>query len=156
MVQWLSTRGRGHKNRRHRWQVTIAEIKRQSRSQRRNDRRSVITSQKYLFHAGEIKYGKNGFLISTLMHVDKEVKLWAFFDVYGNAQRIKILGSSWSLGLGLGLAFAAIKECFSIEISTLTCLTSPADREWRVLTERRSTRSRRISPVDSLKWLTFN
>lgn len=37
-------------------------------------------------------YGKNGHNIATLMHVDKTLPLWAFFDVYGNTQKVKCLG----------------------------------------------------------------
>ena len=41
---------------------------------------------------GEVRYGKNGHHIVTLMHVDKTLPLWAFFDVYGSTQKIKSLG----------------------------------------------------------------
>lgn len=42
--------------------------------------------------AGEIRYGRNGVPVSTLMHVDTTLPMWAFFDIYGNTQKIKILG----------------------------------------------------------------
>lgn len=41
---------------------------------------------------GEIRYGRNGVPVSTLMHVDTTLPMWAFFDIYGNTQKIKILG----------------------------------------------------------------
>ncbi|XP_013420757.1 protein neuralized isoform X2 [Lingula anatina] len=41
---------------------------------------------------GEVYYGRNGRHIAVLMHVDKTLPLWAFFDVYGNTQKIKMLG----------------------------------------------------------------
>lgn len=44
------------------------------------------------FLSGEIRYGKNGHTIATLMFVDKTLPLWAFFDVYGSTQKIKSLG----------------------------------------------------------------
>ena len=47
---------------------------------------------KKLIIAGEIRYGKNGHTIATLMFVDKTLPLWAFFDVYGSTQKIKSLG----------------------------------------------------------------
>ena len=46
----------------------------------------------YKFFVGEIRYGKNGHTIATLMYVDKTLPLWAFFDVYGSTQKIKSLG----------------------------------------------------------------
>ena len=42
--------------------------------------------------AGEVKYGRNGHNIATLMHVDKTLPMWAFLDVYGTTQKIKCLG----------------------------------------------------------------
>lgn len=48
---------------------------------------------------GEVLYSRNNGKISVLMHVDRTLPLWAFFDVYGNVQKIKIIGKSacrWS------------------------------------------------------------
>ena len=49
---------------------------------------------KYLVYliSGEVRYGKNGHTIATLMHVDKTLPMWAFFDVYGSTQKIRCLG----------------------------------------------------------------
>lgn len=44
--------------------------------------------------AGEVRYSRNNHKIATLMHVDRTLPLWAFFDVYGNVQKIKLLGRS--------------------------------------------------------------
>ena len=55
-----------------------------------NERR--FSQLKKLIIAGEIRYGKNGHTIATLMFVDKTLPLWAFFDVYGSTQKIKSLG----------------------------------------------------------------
>lgn len=44
--------------------------------------------------AGEVQMSKNGNPPSTLMHVDQSLTLWAFLDVYGSTQKIRILGSS--------------------------------------------------------------
>ena len=44
---------------------------------------------------GEVKYGRNSHNIATLMHVDKTLPMWAFFDIYGSTQKIKCLGESW-------------------------------------------------------------
>ncbi|KAK3095851.1 hypothetical protein FSP39_020003 [Pinctada imbricata] len=41
---------------------------------------------------GEVKYSKNNTKVSTLMHVDKTLPLWVFFDVYGNVQKIRSIG----------------------------------------------------------------
>ena len=43
---------------------------------------------------GEVKYGRNSHNIATLMHVDKTLPMWAFFDIYGSTQKIKCLGES--------------------------------------------------------------
>ena len=41
---------------------------------------------------GEVRLSKNGQNIASLMHVDKTLPMWMFFDVYGNTQKIKSLG----------------------------------------------------------------
>lgn len=45
---------------------------------------------------GEVRYARNNNAAVTLMHVDRTLPLWAFFDVYGNIQKVKILGSTMS------------------------------------------------------------
>ncbi|KAG8266890.1 protein neuralized isoform X2 [Homalodisca vitripennis] len=45
-------------------------------------------------HAGEVQMSKNGGPPSVLMHVDQSLTLWAFLDVYGSTQKIRVLGSS--------------------------------------------------------------
>lgn len=46
----------------------------------------------FVLFLGEVRYGKNGHHMATLMFIDKTLPMWAFFDVYGNTQKIKILG----------------------------------------------------------------
>lgn len=46
----------------------------------------------YVVLTGEVKYARNNQAPVTLMHVDRTLPLWAFFDVYGNIQKIKLLG----------------------------------------------------------------
>lgn len=46
----------------------------------------------YLTKDGEVQYLRNNHKMSTLMHVDRTLPLWAFFDVYGNVQKIKLIG----------------------------------------------------------------
>jgi len=41
---------------------------------------------------GAVHYGRNGHHIASLMHVDYTLPIWAFFDVYGSIQKIKMLG----------------------------------------------------------------
>ncbi|XP_014768780.1 protein neuralized isoform X2 [Octopus bimaculoides] len=48
----------------------------------------------YLTTEGEVRYARNTSKMTTLMHVDPTLPLWMFFDVYGNVQKIKILGSA--------------------------------------------------------------
>jgi len=43
-------------------------------------------------HVGEVHYIRNGHQISTLMHVDTTLPLWALFDIYGAVQKVKLLG----------------------------------------------------------------
>ena len=43
-------------------------------------------------HVGEVNYIRNGHRISTLMHVDTTLPLWALFDIYGAVQKVKLLG----------------------------------------------------------------
>jgi len=41
---------------------------------------------------GAVHYGRNGHHVASLMHVDYTLPIWAFFDVYGSVQKIKLLG----------------------------------------------------------------
>jgi len=43
--------------------------------------------------AGEVQFSKNGSTPLVFMHVDQTLQLWAFFDVYGSTQKVRILGS---------------------------------------------------------------
>jgi len=43
---------------------------------------------------GEVQYARNGHHITTLMHVDTSLPLWAFFDIYGTMKEIKSIGKS--------------------------------------------------------------
>jgi len=42
---------------------------------------------------GEVQFSKNGSTPVVFMHVDQTLQLWAFFDVYGSTQKVRILGS---------------------------------------------------------------
>lgn len=41
---------------------------------------------------GQVFFSKNNAPPRVIMHVDVSVKLWAFFDLYGTTQKIKIIG----------------------------------------------------------------
>lgn len=59
--------------------------------------RSPDVGDELSFHLtpeGEVRYARNTSKMTTLMHVDPTLPLWMFFDVYGNVQKIKILGSA--------------------------------------------------------------
>jgi len=43
---------------------------------------------------GSVEFSKNGNIPSVFMHVDNSVDLWAFWDVYGNTQRLRIIGAT--------------------------------------------------------------
>lgn len=43
---------------------------------------------------GSVEFSKNGQPPAVFMHVDASLRLWAFFDVYGNTSKIRILGST--------------------------------------------------------------
>jgi hypothetical protein len=43
--------------------------------------------------SGEVQFSKNGSTPVVFMHVDQTLQLWAFCDVYGSTQKIRILGS---------------------------------------------------------------
>uniref|UniRef100_A0A1Y1LAX8 Protein neuralized n=1 Tax=Photinus pyralis TaxID=7054 RepID=A0A1Y1LAX8_PHOPY len=40
---------------------------------------------------GEVQISKNGGNSSVVIHVDQTLRLWAFFDIYGSTQRIRVL-----------------------------------------------------------------
>ncbi|XP_066582353.1 protein neuralized isoform X2 [Prorops nasuta] len=44
-------------------------------------------------HKGEVQMSKNGGPPNVVMHVDETLKLWAFVDVYGSTQRVRMLAS---------------------------------------------------------------
>uniref|UniRef100_A0A2C9K4A1 RING-type domain-containing protein n=1 Tax=Biomphalaria glabrata TaxID=6526 RepID=A0A2C9K4A1_BIOGL len=47
----------------------------------------------HLTESGEVRYARNNQAPVTLMHVDRTLPLWAFFDVYGNIQKIRVIGT---------------------------------------------------------------
>ncbi|XP_069140016.1 protein neuralized-like isoform X2 [Argopecten irradians] len=51
----------------------------------------------HLSNEGELKYSRNNQRVSTLLHVDRTLPLWIFFDVYGNVQKIRPLGKCLGL-----------------------------------------------------------
>ncbi|KAK6638973.1 hypothetical protein RUM43_007243 [Polyplax serrata] len=46
-----------------------------------------------VLHTGEVQFSKNGGQPIVFMHVDQTLQLWAFFDIYGTTQKIRVLGS---------------------------------------------------------------
>ncbi|GFR91453.1 protein neuralized [Elysia marginata] len=48
----------------------------------------------------EVKYARNNQAPVTLMHVDRTLPLWAFFDVYGNIQKVHLVGATTTLVQG--------------------------------------------------------
>ncbi|XP_043273355.1 protein neuralized isoform X3 [Venturia canescens] len=44
-------------------------------------------------HYGEVMMSKNGGPPNVVMHVDQSLQLWAFVDVYGSTQRVRMLAS---------------------------------------------------------------
>ena len=43
---------------------------------------------------GSVEFSKNGGIPSIFMHVDSSVSLWAFWDIYGNTQRLRMVGAT--------------------------------------------------------------
>ena len=43
---------------------------------------------------GSVEFSKNGNIPSVFMHVDNSVDLWAFWDIYGNTQRLRMIGTT--------------------------------------------------------------
>ncbi|XP_063235668.1 LOW QUALITY PROTEIN: protein neuralized [Bacillus rossius redtenbacheri] len=56
---------------------------------RRGDELSFCVTQN-----GEVQFSKNGSVPAVFMHVDHSLQLWAFLDVYGSTQKVRILGST--------------------------------------------------------------
>ncbi|KAK7870384.1 hypothetical protein R5R35_000551 [Gryllus longicercus] len=48
-------------------------------------------------HTGEVQFSKNGSPPVVFMHVDHTLQLWAFLDVYGSTQKVRICGSMLEL-----------------------------------------------------------
>ena len=80
-------------------------------------------------HVGEVHYIRNGHHISTLMHVDTTLPLWALFDIYGAVQKVKLLGKVFSF---LFMAFVVGGHCcfcrfffsYYMDSTYCFCLTS--------------------------------
>ncbi|VDP16596.1 unnamed protein product [Onchocerca flexuosa] len=47
----------------------------------------------WITEKGEVYFAKNNLAPRVIIHVDTSVKLWAYFDVYGTTQKIRMLGS---------------------------------------------------------------
>merc|ERR1712020_379964 len=43
---------------------------------------------------GSVEFTRNNMIPSVFMHVDITQSLWAFWDIYGNTSRIRILGAA--------------------------------------------------------------
>ncbi|CAG2058130.1 unnamed protein product, partial [Timema podura] len=43
---------------------------------------------------GEVQFSKNGCAPVVFMHVDQTLQMWAFWDVYGCTQKVRLLGTS--------------------------------------------------------------
>jgi len=43
---------------------------------------------------GAVQFSKNGNVPSVFMHVDQNIDLWAFWDVYGNTQKLRLVGAT--------------------------------------------------------------
>lgn len=54
-------------------------------------------------HSGEVTISRNGSTPVVFMHVDQSLQLWAFLDVYGSTQRVRLLGSLMDPSLRAGL-----------------------------------------------------
>jgi len=54
--------------------------------------RTLPILELYACLIGAVHYGRNGHNVASLMHVDHTLPMWAFFDVYGSVQKIKLLG----------------------------------------------------------------
>lgn len=69
--------------------------------------------------AGEVQISKNRGPPSVVMHVDQSLQLWAFLDVYGSTQSVRILSQSPPAPVQITAATAA---------STTSLLSSPTRR----------------------------
>uniref|UniRef100_A0A0R3RV64 Neuralized E3 ubiquitin protein ligase 1B n=1 Tax=Elaeophora elaphi TaxID=1147741 RepID=A0A0R3RV64_9BILA len=47
----------------------------------------------WITEKGEVYFAKNNLASRVIIHVDTSVRLWAYFDVYGTTQKIRVLGS---------------------------------------------------------------
>uniref|UniRef100_A0A8R1XYZ3 Neuralized n=1 Tax=Onchocerca volvulus TaxID=6282 RepID=A0A8R1XYZ3_ONCVO len=47
----------------------------------------------WITEKGEVYFAKNNLAPRVIIHVDTSVKLWAYFDIYGTTQKIRMLGS---------------------------------------------------------------
>lgn len=60
------------------------------------------------------------------MHVDRTLPLWAFFDVYGNVQKVKVIGKSaiWVFVVLESIAAFSLegtcKDCSELRVVRLT------------------------------------
>ena len=69
----------------------------------------------FTVRAGKVHYKRNGHHISTLMHVDTSLPLWALFDIYGAVQKIRLLGSYTAYLLKSFLIYGVMLKPISIQ-----------------------------------------
>ena len=77
---------------------------------------------------GTVEFSKNGAIPSIFMHVDSSVPLWAFWDVYGNTQRLRMVGATQVGWFCLWLVYFGLVGC-------LVCWLVPR-RRWFGRTRR--------------------
>ncbi|XP_019772566.1 protein neuralized-like isoform X1 [Dendroctonus ponderosae] len=53
----------------------------------------------YIAPNGEVQISQNGGAPLVVMHVDQSLRLWAFFDIYGSTQRIRLLSGNTATNL---------------------------------------------------------
>lgn len=70
-------------------------------------------------HNGEVQISKNGRPPTVVMHVDQSLKLWAFLDIYGSTQRIRVLSCSANVSPARNLERRIISPTSSESMNSL-------------------------------------
>lgn len=71
---------------------------------------------------GSVEFMKNNSIPSVFMHVDITQPLWAFWDIYGNTSRIRILGSCLNLTRQISSTSNQQEDVLNTSQNTVECI----------------------------------
>jgi protein neuralized len=91
---------------------------------------------------GEVQISRNDNTPITLMFIDQSLQLWAFFDVYGSTQGIRVLSKSTAIP-------PAYQQPPQAHLSIQKALTSPVPLNQRMMAAQAQSQSQSQVPIET-------